>query len=132
MALLAAPMPTHGCQLPVRPPGAYVIATILPPSPIKGDAARTNAPGGRTGSWQPWVGMGAAKVAMESLCRYFAVALAKRGITVNAISPGWIEDSVLNSLPDAAQDMIRNWHQGDKGWTPMGRLGTPADIGNAV
>jgi NAD(P)-dependent dehydrogenase (short-subunit alcohol dehydrogenase family) len=30
---------------------------------------------------------------------YFAVALAKRGITVNAISPGWTEDSVLNSLP---------------------------------
>jgi len=69
---------------------------------------------------------------MESLCRYFAVALAKRGITVNAISPGWIEDSVLNTLPDVAQDMIRKWHEGDKGWTPMGRLGTPADVGNAV
>ncbi len=41
MALLAAPMPTHGCQLPVRPPGAYVIATILPPSPMRGHAART-------------------------------------------------------------------------------------------
>src|SRR3989449_467965 len=93
--------------------------------------AITYAPGGRTGSWQPWVGMGAAKSAMESLCRYFAVALAKRGITVNAISPGWIEDSVLNTLPDVAQDMIRNWHQGDKGWTPMGRLGPPADVGNA-
>ena len=38
--------------------------------------AITYAPGGRTGSWQPWVAMGSAKVAMESLCRYFAVALA--------------------------------------------------------
>jgi NAD(P)-dependent dehydrogenase (short-subunit alcohol dehydrogenase family) len=37
---------------------------------------------------------------------------------------------VLNTLPDAAQDMIREWHRG--GWTPMGRLGTPADVGNAV
>ncbi len=92
--------------------------------------AITYAPGGRTGSWQPWVAMGAAKLAMESLCRYFAVALAKRGITVNAISPGWIEDSVLNTLPQEVQEMIRSWHQG--GWTPMGRLGTPADIGNAV
>ena len=92
--------------------------------------AITYAPGGRTGSWQPWVAMGSAKVAMESLCRYFAVALAGRGITVNSISPGWIEDSVLNTLPEAAQNLIRNWHQG--GWTPMGRLGTPADIGNAV
>ena len=102
--------------------------------PLMGDGGRiiaiTYAPGGRTGSWQPWVGMGAAKSAMESLCRYFAAALAKQGITVNALSPGWIEDSVLNTLPDAAQDMIRKWHQG--GWTPMGRLGTPADIGNAV
>lgn len=92
--------------------------------------AITYAPGGRTGSWQPWVAMGAAKSALESLCRYFAVALARRGITVNAISPGWTEDSVLNTLPEAAQNLIRSWHHG--GWTPMGRLGTPADIGNAV
>lgn len=114
---------------------AFLVA-VRAACPIMGAGGRivaiTYAPGGRTGSWQPWVGMGAAKSAMESLCRYFAVALAKRGITVNAISPGWIEDSVLNSLPDAAQDMIRAWHQGEAGWTPMGRLGTPADIGNAV
>ena len=92
--------------------------------------AITYAPGGRYGGWQSWVGMGAAKSALESLTRYFAVALASRGITVNAISPGWIEDSVLNTLPDAAQQIIRDrQHQG---WTPMRRLGTPADIGNAV
>ncbi|MCI0349809.1 MAG: SDR family oxidoreductase [Acidobacteriales bacterium] len=92
--------------------------------------AITYAPGGRFGSWQPWVAMGAAKSAMESLCRYFAVALASRGITVNTLSPGWIEDSVLNTLPEAVQASIRNWHE--YGWTPMGRLGTPEDIGNAV
>jgi NAD(P)-dependent dehydrogenase (short-subunit alcohol dehydrogenase family) len=62
--------------------------------------------------------------------RYFAVALAKRGITVNAISPGWTEDNVLNSLPPEAQDLIRNWHA--RGWTPTGRPRTPDDIGNVV
>ena len=92
--------------------------------------AMTYAQGSRTGGLQPWVGMGSAKAAMESLVRYFAVALAKRNITVNAISPGWTEDSVLNSLPDQVQDLIRNWHA--RGWTPMGRLGTPEDIGNVV
>ena len=92
--------------------------------------AITFAPGGRLGSCQPWVAMGTAKAAMEVLIRYFAVALAGRGITVNTLSPGWIEDSVLNSLPSAVQDGIRDWHKG--GWTPMGRLGTPADVGNAV
>ena len=88
------------------------------------------APGGRFGSWQPWVAMGAAKAAMEVVVRYFAVALASRGITVNTISPGWVEDSVLNSLPEAFQTGLREWQE--RGWTPMGRLGTPSDIGNAV
>jgi enoyl-[acyl-carrier protein] reductase III len=92
--------------------------------------AITYAGGSRTGGWQPWVGMGSAKAALESLVRYFAVTLAKRGITVNAISPGWIEDSVLNSLPEQVQEFIRNWHA--RGWTPMGRLGTPEDVGNVA
>src|SRR5437867_5470625 len=92
--------------------------------------AITYAEGSRTGGLQPWVGMGSAKAALESLVRYFAVALAKRGITVNAISPGWTEDSVLNTLPEQAQNLIRSWHI--RGWTPIGRLGTPEDVGNAV
>ncbi len=92
--------------------------------------AITYAAGSRTGGLQPWVGMGSAKAAVESLVRYFAVALAKRGITVNAISPGWTEDSVLNTLPQQVQDLIRNWHA--RGWTPMGRLGTPEDVGNVA
>jgi enoyl-[acyl-carrier protein] reductase III len=92
--------------------------------------AITYAEGSRTGGLQSWVGMGSAKAALESLVRYFAVALAKRWITVNAISPGWTEDSVLNTLPEQAQGLIRNWH--NRGWTPMGRLGTPEDVGNVV
>jgi NAD(P)-dependent dehydrogenase (short-subunit alcohol dehydrogenase family) len=90
----------------------------------------TYGTGSRTGSLQPWAGMGAAKAALESLVRYFAVALAKRGITVNAISPGWTEDSVLNSLPQEVQELLRKWHRA--GWTPMGRLGTPEDIGKVA
>ena len=74
--------------------------------------------------------MGPAKAALESLVRYFGVALAKKGITANAISPGWTEDSVLNSLPQQVQDLITNWHK--RGWTPMGRLGTPADVAGVV
>ena len=65
------------------------------------------------------------------------MALAPRGVTVNAISPGGIfgpsnmvEGGVLRVLPQEVQDAIRAWHEG--GWTPMCRLGTPADIGNAV
>jgi enoyl-[acyl-carrier protein] reductase III len=92
--------------------------------------AVTYAPSARTGSWQNWIAMGAAKASLESLCRYFAVALAKRGITVNALSPGLTEDSVLMSLPQEAQDAARAWHE--SGWTPMGRLTTSADVGDAA
>jgi enoyl-[acyl-carrier protein] reductase III len=61
--------------------------------------AITYRPGGLTASWQPYFAQGSAKAALESLVRYFAVALASRGITVNAISPGITEDSILNSFP---------------------------------
>jgi len=108
---------------------------------LMGDGGRliaiTYTPGGRTGSWQPWVAMGSAKSALDSLVRYFAVALGPRGITVNGISPGGIfgppnviEGGVLRVLPQEVQDATRAWHEG--GWTPMRRLGTPEDIGNSV
>src|SRR5207244_3290422 len=49
--------------------------------PLMGDDGRiiaiTYAPGGRTGSWQPWVGMGAAKVDMESVGRHSRFSAAK-------------------------------------------------------
>ena len=88
------------------------------------------SPSGRTGSWQPWVAMGAGKAALDALVRYFAVALGRRGITVNVISPGATDDSVVSRLPTEVFQAIRAWHE--SGWTPMGRVGTPADIGNAV
>ncbi len=108
---------------------------------LMGDGGRmiaiTYTPGGRTGSWQPWVAMGSAKAALDSLVRYFAVALGPRGITVNSISPGGVfgppnivEGSVLRALPQEVQDATQAWHE--SGWTPMRRLGTPEDIGNAV
>jgi enoyl-[acyl-carrier protein] reductase III len=88
------------------------------------------SPSGLTGSWQPWVGMGAAKAALDSLARYFAVALGRRGITVNVVSPGATDDSVVGRLPTEVFQAIKKWHE--SGWTPMGRVGTPADVGNAV
>ena len=87
--------------------------------------AITYSPGGRTGSWQPWVAMGAAKAAMESLVRYFAVALALRGITVNGISPGPIATEMnvpIQQNPEANQQFIAK--------IPLGRWGKPEEIGS--
>jgi NAD(P)-dependent dehydrogenase (short-subunit alcohol dehydrogenase family) len=92
--------------------------------------AITYAPGSVTGTWQSWAAMGSAKAALESLARYFAVALAPRGITVNSVSPGATDDSVLNALPPEIFQMVNNHHQA--GWTPMKRMTTPRDVGDAV
>jgi len=80
---------------------------------------------------------GSAKAALESLVRYFAVALARRGITVNAISPGvvfgapnTVDGGVLVSLPQEVQDAVKAWCE--SGWSPMRRPGTPQDIANAT
>jgi enoyl-[acyl-carrier protein] reductase III len=83
--------------------------------------------GGTTGGWQPWVGMGSAKAAMDSISRYFAVALGRSGITVNTVSPGFSDaTTVVGQTPREWQDTMLAW--AESGWTPMGRRGTPADV----
>jgi len=51
-------------------------------------SSRSPTPRKRDGQLAAMGGDGSAKAAKESLVRYFAVALAQRGITVNSISPG--------------------------------------------
>jgi NAD(P)-dependent dehydrogenase (short-subunit alcohol dehydrogenase family) len=87
-------------------------------------------PGSHLGGLLPYFAMGTNKAALEAMCRYFAVALAPRGITVNAVCAGITDDSIVNRLPKEAQEAILSWLR--SGWTPMGRATVPADIGGAV
>jgi len=80
----------------------------------------------QTGGWQPWVGMGSAKAAMDSIARYFAVALGQHGVTVNTVSPGMSDGGVMLQTPQEFQGAIKQWVE--SGWTPMRRQGTVADI----
>ena len=87
-------------------------------------------PGSHGGGFLPYFAMGTNKAALEAMCRYFAVALAPRGITVNAVCAGITDDSIVNQLPKEAQDAMLSWLR--SGWSPMGRPTTPADVGGAV
>jgi NAD(P)-dependent dehydrogenase (short-subunit alcohol dehydrogenase family) len=87
-------------------------------------------PGSHAGGFLSYFAMGTNKAAVEAMCRYFAVALAPRGITVNAVCAGITDDSIVNSLPKEAQDAMLSWLK--DGWNPMKRPGTPADIGGAI
>jgi 3-oxoacyl-[acyl-carrier protein] reductase len=63
----------------------------------------------------------ASKGAINSFTRALAVELANRGVTVNAIAPGFIETDMSAAVRNKAGDLIKKM-------IPMRRLGTPADI----
>src|SRR5262249_30396086 len=63
----------------------------------------------------------ASKGAINALTRALAVELASRGVTVNAIAPGFIETDMSEAVRNKAGDMIKKL-------IPMRRLGQPEDI----
>jgi NAD(P)-dependent dehydrogenase (short-subunit alcohol dehydrogenase family) len=70
----------------------------------------------------------ASKAAIEGMTRAMAVELSPKGIRINCIAPGFIATDMsakaLNNDPDRKQKVMSR--------TPMGHLGTPADIGDAA
>jgi 3-oxoacyl-[acyl-carrier protein] reductase len=67
----------------------------------------------------------ASKGAINSFTRALAVELASRGVTVNAIAPGFIETDMSEAVRNKAGDLIKKM-------IPMRRLGQPEDIAKAA
>ena len=67
-----------------------------------------------------WEAYGASKGGLVSLTNSLCVSLSNTGITVNAISPGWIQVEHYDTLTER-----------DHSQHPSGRVGTPQDIVNA-
>jgi 3-oxoacyl-[acyl-carrier protein] reductase len=63
----------------------------------------------------------ASKGAVNAFTRALAVELASRGVTVNAIAPGFIETDMSAAVRNKAGDLIKKV-------IPMKRLGQPQDI----
>ncbi|HXJ33153.1 MAG TPA: SDR family oxidoreductase [Candidatus Eisenbacteria bacterium] len=75
--------------------------------------------------------LASAKAALEALTRYLAVELGPRGITVNAVNPGYVEtDSVTLYLGD--EQGRREFLDEIEGSTPLRALGTPDEVANLV
>lgn len=66
-----------------------------------------------------------SKAALLGLTRTLAREYASRGITVNAIAPGFIDTEMTADLPEAAK-------QGIIERTPLGRIGRPEEVAAAV
>lgn len=67
----------------------------------------------------------AAKAGLEGFTRAIARELAGRGITVNAVAPGFIETAMTEALGEKVREELL-------GLVPLGRLGTPDDVASAV
>jgi 3-oxoacyl-[acyl-carrier protein] reductase len=66
-----------------------------------------------------------AKAGLIGLTKAAARELASRGITVNAVAPGFVLTELTQDLPDALKAEITSR-------TPLGRFGTTEEIANAV
>ena len=67
----------------------------------------------------------AAKAALIGFTKSLAQEVGSRNITVNCVSPGFIDTDMTKALPDAAREALL-------GKIPLGRLGSPEDIAHAV
>jgi NAD(P)-dependent dehydrogenase (short-subunit alcohol dehydrogenase family) len=70
----------------------------------------------------------ASKHAVEGLTKSLALEYAKQGIRVNAVSPGPIQTEMFDRLSKANPEAIEQIIAGE----PMGRMGTPEEVANAV
>jgi 3-oxoacyl-[acyl-carrier protein] reductase len=68
---------------------------------------------------------GASKAALIGLTKTLAREYASRGITVNAVAPGFIDTDMTRNLSDEAKKYMT-------GQIPLGRIGSPEDVANAV
>jgi 3-oxoacyl-[acyl-carrier protein] reductase len=67
----------------------------------------------------------ASKAALIGLTKALAQEMGSRGITVNAVAPGYIETDMTRVLPEAVKQKYL-------ASIPLGRAGTMEDVANAV
>ena len=71
------------------------------------------------------VNYSASKAGMHGFTKALALEVARKGITVNTISPGYIATNMVTAVPEPILDKII-------AQIPVGRLGQPQEIARVV
>ena len=67
----------------------------------------------------------AAKAGIHGFTMAVAREVARKGVTVNTVSPGYIDSPLVHKVPEGVRDKIREQ-------IPVGRFGQPYEIARAV
>ena len=71
------------------------------------------------------VNYAAAKAGLIGMARTLALELARDGVTVNVVAPGYIDTDMTQSLPEEVRQLAVKR-------TPLGRMGSVADVAGLV
>jgi len=66
----------------------------------------------------------ASKAGVIGMTKVWARELGRKGITVNAVAPGFIETEMVKKIPEKVREMVLSR-------IPLGRLGSPQDVAYA-
>ena len=67
----------------------------------------------------------ASKAAIIGMSKSLAIEYAKKNITINCVSPGFIQTSMTENIPEKVKLILTSR-------IPMGKLGTTEDVSNCV
>ncbi|MCZ8131699.1 MAG: SDR family oxidoreductase [Steroidobacteraceae bacterium] len=74
----------------------------------------------------------AAKAGVQGLTRTLALELGRHGVTVNAVAPGFVATAMTAAVADRVGESFEDMQKRVAATVPVGRVGRPEDVANAV